>query len=377
MSSGPILERRFDTLWVQWFQLSNSYSVVDDTFKKILDLYLKAENTLDFIKEIKRDYERIDADELIKAVNAYLKHLSASERLSKNFSVDINTANRRILKQYRIKDKTIHVFTDSEIVSNLIHPALDHLETTNTTDVDVIFDIYVHNEFLHLFKNEQLLRSVPKKDYHYIQGKFIMHLLCAVHDKNEEDWIATFHGSTLTDGHNSILFVGESGKGKSTLCALLAQKGFDLLADDVTPMLSESTYLYYNPLAISIKEGAFKVLKPHIANFDDLATVNFNSSKGPIKYIPCARPAKDYYPCATIILVNYQSDSETKLEPTSIKNILETLIPDSWLSPNPVHAKQFLDWLETVSFYTLTYSNNESVTTEISQLFEKLRKPTE
>ena len=94
-----------------------------------------------------------------------------------------------------------------------------------------------------------------------MQGKFIMQLLCTIHDKEEKDWISTFHGSTITDGNSSILFVGESGKGKSTLCALLTANGFDLLADDVSPLLSHNKCIYHNPSAISIKEGAINVLQ--------------------------------------------------------------------------------------------------------------------
>jgi len=50
---------------------------------------------------------------------------------------------------------------------------------------------------------------------------------------------------------------------------------------------------------------------------------------------------------------------------------LETLIPESWLSPNPKHAKQFLDWLQTLAFYEITYSDTESVLKEIKTIFLK------
>ena len=52
--------------------------------------------------------------------------------------------------------------------------------------------------------------------------------------------------------------------------------------------------------------------------------------------------------------------------------MLETLIPDTWLSPNPYHAEQFLDWLGSLSIYKLTYSNIDDVSKDISKLFEHL-----
>ena len=73
-------------------------------------------------------------------------------------------------------------------------------------------------------------------------------------------------------------------------------------------------------------------------------------------------------------MVNYTKNAETKLDLVSIKEALETLIPESWLSPNPDHAKYFLDWLSKTPIYKLTYSNTESVTEEISKCFKQLRE---
>ena len=72
------------------------------------------------------------------------------------------------------------------------------------------------------------------------------------------------------------------------------------------------------------------------------------------------------------MLVNYQPQSETIIEPISIKHVLETIIEDSWLSPNPKHAQQFLDWLQKVKLYQVTYSNTDCVSSEISTLFKQL-----
>jgi len=87
--------------------------------------------------------------------------------------------------------------------------------------------------------------------------------------------------------------------------------------------------------------------------------------------MPCAKPKQDHYSCRAIVLVNYKPDSETIIEPISIKAILETIIEDSWLSPNPKHAIQFLDWLQKVQLYQITYSNTDSVTSKISTLFKQ------
>ena len=373
-SLAPAYQSLFGEFWVLWFEASNSYSIVKPEFKLLLDYYFQSETTAVFTAKLAIEDKSSNPIIILENIQSYLKNCNLNITTSIDHTGVIDTTKCSIIKYYSIKGKTVQICYDSELVLKTIHPALAHLSVEGIVNAQVTFDVYLKNEQLHLYKNEQPIICVPKRDYHLIQGKFIMHLLCAIHEKAEEDWIGTFHGSTITDGNNSMLFVGESGKGKSTLCAILANNGFDLLTDDVSPMLSETKEIYHNPLAISVKEGAFNVIEPLVDTFKDLPIVQFNKHKGLIKYMPCPSPKKDAYPCRSIILVNYMRNAETTLENISIKTLLETLIPDSWLSPNPIHAKEFLDWLATVSTYQLTYSDTKSVTQEISKLFQHYNK---
>jgi hypothetical protein len=371
---APAHQSMFGDYWVLWYKLSNSYSVIDNAFKRLLDYYLESNTVADFENQLAIDYKTSVPKNIVHTIEAYLKSCNKATASPKKILVEIDLSHRSMVEHYSIRGKAVKIYYDSELVLKTIHPGLAHLAAEATSNQDITFDIYIKEKQLYLFKNEQLICCVPQRDYHLMQGQFIMHLICLTHHKVKDDWIGTFHGSTLTDGNSSVLFVGASGKGKSTLCALLAANGFDLVADDVSPMLSLSKNMYYNPSAISIKEGAFNTLEPLVDGFKDLPVIQFNKSKGLIKYIPCKSPEEDFYPCRGIILVNYKPKAETKLENVSIKTILETLIPESWLSPNPIHAKEFLDWLETVHIFQLTYSDTKSVTEALTQLFQELKK---
>lgn len=370
----PTYAHSFGSCYVLWFGISNSYSVIDDTFKILLDQYLLSNTISQFKEKLVHESNTLNPEALADTISTYLQNCNKLVSDAVKNPVLFDASHRNLLKNYALKGKVFRIFYDSELVLKTIHPALAHLSIAIATHAHVTFDVYIKDKKLHLFENERFIQCVPQRDYHLIQGRFIMNLLCNVHEKQEDDWIGTFHGSTLTDENSSLLFIGNSGKGKSTLCALLAANDFRLLADDVSPMLSGTRNIYFNPSAISIKEGAFALLDPIIENFDALPTIRFNPSKGPIKYIPCQPPKKDSYPCDAIILTNYKEKAETLLEEVSIKTILETLIPESWLSPNPAHAKEFLDWLETVNLYQLTYSDTKSVTHEVSQLFMQLKR---
>ena len=371
---APTYKKLFGENWILWFALSNSYSIIEPEFNLLLESYLKSSSNADFSTMISNDINVLESESISETLFNYLKDCNKPYISPEIDSIVLDTSKRHISKQYDFKGKTIKIYYDTELVLKTVHPALSYYCNETKNEVSATFDIYLKNDDLFLFKDQQLISQVSKHKYHLMQGKFIMQLLCTLHNKDENDWIGTFHGSTITDSNSSILFVGNSGKGKSTLCALLTANGFDLLADDVSPMLSEDNEIYYNHSAISIKQGAFNLLEPLVSNFKDLPIVKFNKTKGNLKYIPCTKPKKDHYPCRSIILVNYKAKSETKLDPISVKTILETIIPDSWLSPNPLHARQFLDWLATLEIYQLTYSDTQSVTNEISKLFKQLNK---
>lgn len=368
---APTYQRLFGSYWVLWYETSNSYSVVDDTFKHLLSDYLECASLEVFKSKVASIDSSLDADAIAKNLQSYLEQCNVEHDFESDLGATLNPLKRKYSKKYTFKNSVFEVYYDSELVQKIIHPSILHLETTDSGIATVVYDIYIENDLLCLFKNEALVKLVPKRDYHIIQGKFAMELLSLIHRHEESDWLGTFHGSTISDGKNSILFIGKSGKGKSTLCALLSAKGFELVADDVSPMLASDSHIYHNPSAISIKEGAFDLLRPLIAGFDGLPNTLFNKTKGIIKYIPCKNPIKDKYPCRAIIKVNYRKGSETKLEEISLKTALETLIPESWLSPNPLHAKQFLDWLSQTPVYQLTYSNTKSVSEEITKCFKQ------
>ena len=60
--------------------------------------------------------------------------------------------------------------------------------------------------------------------------------------------LLVMHASTIQTARGAVLFVGDSGHGKSTLVAALVQRGYAMLADDVTPVTRD---LSSGPVALA------------------------------------------------------------------------------------------------------------------------------
>jgi len=185
--------------------------------------------------------------------------------------------------------------------------------------------------------------------------------------------MATFHASTISNKEEAIMIIGGSGNGKSTLSAVLMAHGFDLLADDFTPMLAKNQHLYRFPAAISIKKGAFALIGGLFDGFDALESEVSTSKHTTVKYLPPSKPfksSKKHFECRKLVMVKYTSDVKSELRECSPEKILQTFIPDSWISPKPEHSKQFLDWLKDLKLYELTYSDNDFAVAKFKELFE-------
>jgi len=367
---APTYKNLYGNHWVLWFENSNRYSVIDKLFNSALDLYFKSKDKIHFIENLKLQQPDLDGTTVSLEILDYLESCNEQQHGDLEVNFGFNPNYRVYKKHYQINNKHISLHSNSEKALNLVHPQLAFFETEEKVNTHINFDICLIDDDLLLFNNGFCVLKAPKQDYHYLRGKFVMQLICKLYNTTEADWLGTFHGTTVTDGYSSILFIGQSGSGKSTLSIILASNGYYVLADDVSPMLAENNKIYYNPNGVSIKESATSTLKDSIPNLDDLPKVTFNKSKGPIRYYTAPQPPNTNYPCHCIILVDYTANSQTQFIEVGIDAILETLIPESWLSTNPVHAKKFLNWLDNVKFFKLTYSDNASMIKTISRVFE-------
>ncbi len=361
--------------FVVWFESSNSYVVISPDLHFLLTRYFESKDKDDFLQEL-----QMSSNISTKEAKAYYTELSV-------FLEDITTApqaqehtlpfnaipNPNISKVYAFGDINIQINYASEKVLQLIHPYLHHALADSLVSTNAVFDIFNDDGLLYLFKNKSFIGSYETTNFHFLQGKFAMELVTSIYNNSESDWLATFHASTVCNDKEAIMIIGDSGNGKSTLSAVLMAHGFDLLADDFTPMLAENQHVYRFPAAISIKKGAFNVIE---TLFDDFRVIEpqISSSKHTVvKYLPPSTPFKSshkHFECHKLVMVKYSSDAESQLRECPPEKFLQTFIPDSWISPQPNHSKQFLNWLKDLKFYELTYNYNDFAVAKFKELFD-------
>ena len=362
-SFAPSISQKVGKHVILWFEKSNKYIVINKSLYTLIKAFLSSKNQDRFYEEVtKTGFDPDLASQYFKEIDGFLEDCNARREEESHLEIPFNPSNRLFSYTYDIDNRFLTVNYGSELIKSLVHPQIKHLVSTEHKDSSsVIFDLYQEDDTLCLFKDEILVGSWKSNDFHLLQGKFAMHVLCWLHSNKEMDWMGTFHASTVVDNNHAAMIIGDSGKGKSTFTALLLVNGFEVVADDLTPILAKDSMVYPYPGGISIKSGAFDILKTSLPNFDSLPKHYINPYKGHVKYVsaPKSQGYLKGYSCKTIISINYEKEAKTSLETISIADALNILIPESWLAPKQKSAQLFLDWIKDVQFYQLTYSDSE------------------
>lgn len=92
------------------------------------------------------------------------------------------------------------------------------------------------------------------------------------------------HAATVEKGGKALLMTGESGAGKSTLAALLGEQGWRLMGDEFALLDLEKGSLHPFPRAISLKNGAIKVVEQYVAS-SRLGPPLHGTPKGTIRHL--------------------------------------------------------------------------------------------
>lgn len=374
MLKVPSLSKQIKSQQLLWLRSSNSYLIVDERINELINLFVSNTEKTDFMSAasevigVSHSQSEIYYDEISQLFST---DSFSDKKNTQTRSFDASL--REYSETYNVGGMDLQVNYSHKSVKELIHPQIAHLVCEKSVKTNqIVFDIFYANNTLYFYKNSALIDSYKEKNYHVLQGNFCMQLLCVIHKKTEDEWMGTIHASTVTNEKEAILVIGKSGKGKSTFTAHAMAAGMNLVADDFSPILAKNKHVYTYPGAISIKSGAFESLSKIISGFDNLPLVFKGKEKGSVKFVvPFQNSStKQSYPCKKMVSIHYKPDSKTELKSIAFSKAMEIFVPDSWISPKEVHAKEFMNWIEDLSFYELTYSNTEEALEVFSKLFK-------
>ncbi len=370
---GELVVKKIEAKNIVWFKNSNSYLVLEPIVTKIL-LKINKKVSLEEIETWV--IKKVDAPKNVikKFIVDIYSLYSENNRVTKEALLD--TSNYKVptkffsKKQYSIKNRIFFFQFENEYLESKIHLIFAHLEVKNQTKFHFNYQVFENKNLILFVKNKKLIGRWKKEQAHVFQGKISMQLLIDCYKKPEEDWMGVFHASAVSNGKESLLFLGDSGSGKSTSLALLNANGFDCIADDFVPIdNNQDAYTY--PAAISIKKKSVPTLLPFYPELDKIAEHHLKELHKIVRYLPPRNINYDLkLKCKALIFIKYNPEVEMEIKPISKIDAFQQLIPDSWISPIEKNATVFLEWFLELPSYQLTYSNNSKMIETVSKIFK-------
>ena len=358
---------------IVWLKASNRYIILNSN---ILEL-IRNKSSLsskDFLGHITESLNV--SSKKAKRINQDISELlleAKEEELKLDIKHPETIKSCQLIQYYSFNNIIIKVGFDSEETKSLIHQKYRHLVINHVNSYDVEYSVFNSDHSLFIFRNNQIIGSWDSTQLHEFQGKFSMELICSFYNKTEHDWMGVFHASTISKNNRSIMFTGDSGNGKSTLVSILMANGYNVIADDFSPVLRTDFKTYCFPSAISIKEKSYNLIEqlyPELKSFNEYY---INELKGNVKYLPPISKETSAN-CSSVIWVKYAEGTESSLKKVSIKDALKKILPDAWISNKEVNANAFLKWIEKTAFYELNYSDNNKLIDIINSYFLDLKK---
>ena len=359
---------------IVWSSSSNQYVIVENQTAEIIKRLSKGDSTALVSRELaaKLSLPISNAIELVTKIQQTFLNPKKSKNLAptKELTNSSIPKNYLVEKYYKINNTVIKAAYKGLKECFLVHPKFEHLQVP-PTKYDSCFEVFIKDDAIFLFVDNQFINTWESQDVHYFQGKFSMELIQQMHKKQEEQWMGVFHASAVSDTQNALLFLGDSGNGKSTSLALLQTHGFTCIADDFVPVALQNQEIYSFPAAISIKKSSLETLLPYYPELNKATEYDFKTTQKIVRYVkPNNSDYTTHLPCKGLVFIKYLENAPTTCAKISKIDAFERLVPDSWISPKKENAHAFLNWFDHLACYQLTYSNTKQMVTEVSKLFK-------
>ncbi len=361
-----------------WFENSDLFFQMEDPAWFVFDK-LQMSNSLDEIAKEFSSFYALDIKESfafvqdmflrIEKMNQPLEYDETLERIK--ISVVDSSFDIFSVYTYKLGDKLIKFSYGSFWLEEYIHPLIMHLLTKeDEVPEKACFELFSYEDKV-VFRIDGEVKGVWYNDESsYVKGAVFYQLINKLHNKLDEDWLMTVHASAITNGNKTILFSAAPGSGKTTMAALLQARGYSLISDDYVPFGKHCLNAYPFPIAMSIKEGSMELLSAHYPELTEKTAVYINSEKT-VRYLPILNDKMGMvHPAQDFVFVNYNKDVDFDLEKLELTDAIKLCLDQIWVPPNKETVGMFFDRLKKLSFYRLTYSNNDKALDAITNLFE-------
>ena len=372
------LKKNLGNRKIIWLEESNNYLLVDNHAAGVIERILTGGSKDEVADWCGKTYELPENEssrfvgEIIELLGKATDHSLTNTGILRSGIVSGLGDGEGHARLYRFNHTLIEIRYCHPRLEELVHPRFSHLEV-RSGEADHVIEILHRNNELILLVDHQTGGIWEEGEAHLLLGRLFFELVRLANDTDESNWMGVFHASAVSYHSRGLMFLGDSGKGKSTATAILLSEGFTLCADDFVPVDSHYLHLWSFPAALSLKKESLETLMPLFPQLSEARDFFFPESGKTVRYLTTHAsefPDQTHVSCEGLIFVNYQVNSGCRISRLPKYQAFSKLVPDSWISPIRDHAQKFLDWFLSMPCYQLTYSDQGKMVQTVSKLFK-------
>ncbi len=379
MPAIQFIKKKIQNSYLVWLKNSNKYIQLEEpawfVFRETVKRYraetiaekcavrygLTPEESLTFVKDIRSGMELMNQPAYIKANMG-------------EFPVELTTHTfiPYSVHYYRFGNKQLKFTFENRIFEYYLHPLISHLETAETQEPIPVFELFAYDNKIVFRLNNEVKGIWNDDETHLVKGLIFMNLMNKMLGKSDDDWLMTVHASAITNRQKTILISAEPGSGKTTMAALLQNRGYHLVSDDFVPIDRYAFKAWPFPIAMSVKQGSVDLLSSIYPDLEQRPLNHITPEKS-VRYLNHAFNSeftKEAFPVKEFIFIQYNQSVDFEWEKLDQVKAVKLLLDQSWISPAEGIAKILLDRISEWSFFQLTYSDNKKAMDAITNLFD-------
>ncbi len=230
--------------------------------------------------------------------------------------------------------------------------------TIRLVEVDECVQLFLGEDFLEAAEDSAAARTILLQEMVRVSV-------------TDGQFLAVLHAGACGFESRCVIFPASTHSGKTTLGAALMFSGLTLYADDSVCLDRETLRVAPAPFALMIREGSWPLISARLPAFDSLPTYNRYGQN--VKFLPpTIQPDLAGAAASALVFSRWQASAETTI--TSL-NTFEALmrLKDSgfWLAPDREGIRKFLDFLQSLPIYEMTYSDIDEAMAFVKQLVSK------
>jgi hypothetical protein len=379
MSAIHFIKKKIERSYLVWLQESNKYIQLEEpawfVFRKTVkrhkaetiakecaDRYdLTYEESLTFVNDIRAGIEEMNQPTTIRLnADQYPDELTTYQ--FKPYSTHF----------YRFGENLIKFSFETRLFEFYLHPLICHLETAERKDNPSIFELFSYHDEIVFRLNGEVKGVWNNEETHLVKGLIFMYLINVMFDKSDDFWLMTVHASAVTNKQKTILISAGPGSGKTTMAAMLQDRGYRLVSDDFVPIDRYSFYAWPFPIAMSVKQGSVNLLSELYPDLEQKPLTHISPEKSVRYLFPENKQefSTEAFPVKEFIFIQYDQSVDFEFEKLDQIKGIKLLLDQSWISPTEGIAPILLNQLSQWTFHQLTYSNNQKALDAINNLFD-------